>query len=193
MGIYGPNTFGTSDDSPWAPTPLETARLFLRAITLEDAPAIFDYAKNPNISRFTQWEPHRSIEDTYAFFNDYVLPRYRNQNPEPLGIALKSDPGRIVGTVGCFWNTAESRCMELAYAISEPLWGKGLVPEAANAIIAQILKETNAIRVQARCVVENTASARVMEKVGMTREATLRSALWYRGRAWDMYLYALTP
>ncbi len=181
-----------TSEKPWTPNPLETPRLFLRALTLEDAPAVFDYAKNPNVSRFTQWEPHLSIQDTYAFFADYVFPRYRSQNPEPFGIALKTDPGKIVGTVGCFWASRESRCLELAYAISEPLWGKGLVPEAAAATIEQAFRETNATRIQARCVVENTASARVMEKVGMTREGTLRSALWYRGRFWDMHLYALT-
>ena len=51
-------------------------------------------------------------------------------------------------------------------------------------------KEFSLKRIQARCKVENKASARVMEKIGMTHEGTLKSAIFHRDKFWDMHYYA---
>jgi RimJ/RimL family protein N-acetyltransferase len=48
----------------WQPPVLETARLILRPLAMTDAAHIFNYAKNPNVSRTTLWDPHTSIEDS---------------------------------------------------------------------------------------------------------------------------------
>jgi len=53
--------------------------------------------------------------------------------------------------------------MELAYAIGEPNWGQGLMVEASRAAIGFCIRQYDLLRVQARCKVENSASARVME------------------------------
>lgn len=80
--------------------------------------------------------------------------------------------------------------MELAYAIAEEYWGKGLVAEAAQAVIDYCFKEFSLKRIQARCKTENKASARVMEKVGMAYEGTLKSAIFHRSRFWNMHYFA---
>lgn len=182
--------FLDKDDS-WQPPRLETERLLLRPLEIADAPAIFEYAKEPNVSRYTLWEPHRSVKDSESYILDYALPKYRQQVPEPWGIALKSEPGKIIGTVGCFWVSRAAKSMELAYALAEPHWGKGLVAEACRPVVDYVFKEYGLVRVQARCKAENAASARVMEKLGMQQEGTLRKALEHRGRWWDMRVYAV--
>lgn len=80
---------------------LNTARLVLRPLTLADAPAIFAYAQDPEVSRYTLWEPHRTQADSETFIRDYALPRYAEGLPEPYGVTLRGDE-RVVGTVGCF-------------------------------------------------------------------------------------------
>jgi ribosomal-protein-alanine N-acetyltransferase len=122
---------------------------------------------------------------------DYALSYYQEGVPEPWGIALKSEPERIIGTVGLFWVSKAAKSMELAYAIGETHWGQGLVLEASRAAMDFVMKEFDVVRVQARCKVENRASARVMEKLGMKHEGTLRSALFHRDRHWDMHYYAV--
>lgn len=81
--------------------------------------------------------------------------------------------------------------MELAYAIGEPYWGKGIVAEASRACIDYAFREFDVTRVQAHCKTENELSARVMQKVGMTFEGTFRSAIFHRNRHWDLHSYSV--
>jgi ribosomal-protein-alanine N-acetyltransferase len=177
--------------SSWFPKVLETDRLKLRPISLSDAPAIFEYARDPRVSQYTLWEPHDTIDDTVAFIKDYVFLRYRNQEPEALGIALKDNETSIIGTVGCFWVNRASSSMELAYALAKTHWGKGIAAEASNAVINYVFSDFPVIRVQARCKAENAASRRVMEKIGMQFEGTQRSSLKHRNRLWDVHYFSI--
>lgn len=175
----------------WVPPVLETERLVLRPLEIGDVADIFEYASNPNVSRFTLWEPHRSIKDSESYILDYVLPYYRQHTPEPWGITLKANPGKVIGTVGLFWASKTSKSMELAYAIGEPHWGQGIVVEASRAAVSHGFRDFGAARIQAHCKAENKPSARVMEKLGMKFEGTLRSALFHRNRHWDMHFYSV--
>ncbi|MGE0614601.1 MAG: GNAT family N-acetyltransferase [Bacteriovoracia bacterium] len=170
---------------------LKTERLILRPLALSDAPAIFAYAQNPNVSRWTMWEPHLSVKDTEAYILDYAFPYYRQRIPEPLGITLATEPSRVIGTVGLFWASERSRCMEMAFALDEAHWGKGIILEAAREIMRYAFEEFDLNRVQAHCKSENRASARVMEKLGMKFEGTRRAALFHRERYWDADFYAI--
>lgn len=176
----------------WRPPVLETERLIMRPLTLEDAESIFEYAKDPIVTEFVTWEAHKSISDSRDFILDVVLPNYRNKVPTPWGITLKSAPDKVIGTVGCFWVSKKSRCMELAYALGTRHWSQGFMTEASRAIMDFCFEEFGLNRIQARCMVENKGSARVMEKIGMHFEGTFREAHYQRGRFWDMHQFALT-
>jgi ribosomal-protein-alanine N-acetyltransferase len=52
---------------------------------------------------YTLWEPHKSVEDSLDYIKDYVFQYYSQGVPEPLGITLKNEPSKVIGTVGCFW------------------------------------------------------------------------------------------
>jgi len=175
----------------WTPPRLETERLVLRALTEDDAEAIFEYCSNPNVSRFTLWEPHKTVEDARRFIRDYVLPKYEQQIPEPFGVTLKGHPDRVIGTVGCFMVSKDNRTMELAYALDEQYWGKGIVVEAARAVLEYVFDHYPVERLQCRCKIENAPSSRVMQKLGMSKEGTLRSSIFHRDRFWDMDYYSL--
>jgi ribosomal-protein-alanine N-acetyltransferase len=174
----------------WKPPTIHTDRLILRPIEISDAEAIFAYAKNPNVCKYTLWETHQSIQDSQNYIKDYIFDYYSKEVPEPFGIALKENPKKIIGTVGCFWTSKSAKGMELAYAIGEEHWGKGLVAEASKAAMDYCFKEFGLKRIQARCKVENDGSRRIMEKVGMTFEGTLKSAIFHRDRYWDMHYFA---
>lgn len=174
----------------WKPPVLETARLILRPITLKDASAIFEYASNPKVAEYTLFDAHKTIQDSFSFIKDYIFNHYSKQVPEPFGITLKENPEKVIGTVGCFVISKPSKSMELAYAMAEDQWGKGLMTEAAIAVMDYCFKEYGLKRIQARCKAENIGSRRVMEKAGMIFEGTLKSAQFHRGRFWDMHYLA---
>ena len=174
----------------WLPPTLETDRLLLRPLSELDAASIFAYAKNPNVSKYTLWEPHKTEQDSLNYLKQYVFPYYQQGVPEPLAITFKENDQKVIGTVGCFWSSKSAKAMELAYAVSEDYWGQGLVVEASKAVMDYCFKEFSLKRIQARCKAENKASTRVMEKVGMTYEGTLKSAIFHRNKYFDMVYFA---
>ncbi len=170
---------------------LYTDRLILRALTDDDALSIFAYASDPDVSKYTLWEPHKTVVDSLGFIKGYAHKNYEAGMPEPWGIALKDKPEAIIGTVGCFWEDESNRCMELAYAIAKPHWGQGLVIEAATVALSFVFERYPVERMQCRCKLENRASARVMAKLGFRPEGLLRSQVWHRGRYWDMHVTSI--
>jgi ribosomal-protein-alanine N-acetyltransferase len=175
----------------WRPPKLETPRLILRGVTEADADAIFEYAHNPKVSHYTLWEPHADRDATLQFIREYVKASYLEHSLDPLGMCLKERPDWVIGTIGCRWNKRANRAMEMGFAIGEAYWGRGYTAEAAKVVLNYAFAETDVERVQAHCMIENHASERVMQKLEMTLEGTLRSGLFHRGRFWDMRLYSI--
>ncbi|NBW81964.1 GNAT family N-acetyltransferase [bacterium] len=175
----------------WTPPVMHSERTVIRPLRLSDAPHIFQYACNPNVCRTVTWDPHTSIEDSKAFILDYAFPAYRKRVPEPWGIALREQPDVVIGTVGCFWVSRAHKSMELAYAIAEPFWGQGLVAECSRLVLSFCFQEYELNRIQSRCMTTNRASARVMEKIGMSFEGTMRSVMLRRGAYIDLHHYSI--
>jgi ribosomal-protein-alanine N-acetyltransferase len=169
----------------WKPPVLETARLILRALTEEDQADIFTYANKPKISQYTLWEPHQSVADSVDYIKNYAEKYYQEGTPEPFGIIHK-ESNRLIGCVGAFWVSKPNKCMELAFVLSDDYWGQGITAEASQAVIDYCFKLFGIERLQCRCKAENKASFRVMEKLGMSFEGVLRSAIFHRQRYWDM-------
>lgn len=177
-------------DPNWRPPVLETERLTLRPLDERDAPAVFEYASNPNVTRYTLFDTHRTIDDALAFVGEYARGSYLEGVPAPLGVILKKT-GALIGTIGCRWASVPNRCMELGYAIGEAYWKRGYVTEAARALIAHVFAAYEVERVQAHHMTGNEASGRVMEKLGMTREGTFRSAVLRGGAFVDLHAYSV--
>jgi ribosomal-protein-alanine N-acetyltransferase len=171
-------------------TVVETARLRLRPFDLADAPALFRLASNPAISRFTTWHAHRKVDDSRAFINDYALPRYLEGVPDPFAMTLK-ETGELLGATGARWATKENYCFEFGYWLGEPYWGRGLATEAGRALVQYLFASFPVERVQAHYIEGNTASGRVLEKIGLRLEGVRRRALYRHDRFWDLHCYAV--
>ncbi len=177
-------------DPFWTPPTIETDRLVLRAVTGDDADAVFAACSNPAVTRFTLFDTHRTPDDTLSFVRDYVAGSYAEQSPDPFAVTVKPNP-RMVGAVGCRWESRPNRCMEMGYWVAEPLWGRGVATEAGRAVLRYVFAHYPVERVQARVIVGNPASVRVLEKLGFRHEGTLRSSLLRRGKFEDVALFAL--
>jgi ribosomal-protein-alanine N-acetyltransferase len=175
----------------WRPPVLTTERLTLRPFVEADAGPLFVHASNPNATRFTLWEHHKTIDETLAFVRDYALCRYREGVAEPYAITLTPDLANPIGSCGCFWSSQPNKAMELGYWIAEPYWGRGLAPEACRALLEFAFGEFQPERIQARVISGNVASTRVLAKLGFHYEGTLRRALLRRGVQEDVLIFAL--
>ncbi|MDF0556226.1 GNAT family protein [Kamptonema sp. UHCC 0994] len=170
-------------------TTLETERLILRKMTLEDAEDMFEYASDPEVAKYTIWNAHQSVKDTKFFLNT-VVERYKNRQITDWGIIHKED-GKFIGTCGfAEYYLAHNRA-EIGYVLSRKYWKQGYMSEAVGAIIKFGFQTMKLNRIEARCEVENIASARVMEKVGMEFEGILRQHIFTKGKYCDLKIYSI--
>src|SRR4051794_15606468 len=109
---------------------LTTDRLLLRPFTCADAADVFAYASNPNVSRYTTWQTHRSIADSEAFIG-MVLGRPPDQHAWAI---LQRDDPVVIGAIefGLKPDAAEA---QIDYVLAESFWNRGLMTEAARAVL----------------------------------------------------------
>lgn len=179
-----PNSPAIFDDLP----DLETPRLLLRKVRLADAADILDYASDPAVAQYTSWDHYSSLADAYRFIH-WALDRYQRKSEAPWGIVLK-DEDKLIGTIGFTDHAPLHRRAEVNYALSAKYWRQGLTPEALHRILDHGFNTLRLNRIESRCIPDNVASARVMEKVGMKYEGLLRGALHAKGTFHDLQIYA---
>ena len=137
---------------------------------MEDARSIFEqYAQDGDVTRYLTWQPHRNIEETHDYLRR-CMQVWEDGTAFPWAITRKEDD-RLVGVVEIRMGGHK---VDLGYVLARVYWGRGYMPEAVQVIVEWALKQEGIYRVWAVCDVENHASARVLEKVGMQREGTLR-------------------
>lgn len=172
-------------------TTLTSERLTLRPPQLADAQAIFaGYATDPDVARFVVWTPHRDIAETEAFLSQF-LEGGAEQGNYPWVITRSADAALI----GALHLRVEPPRAELGFNLARQEWGRGYGTEVVRAAIAFAFGLAGVRRVQAVCHVDNTASARVLEKAGMRREGRLHRYLLFPNlgaEPQDVYLYAVT-
>lgn len=168
---------------------LETERLRLRKLKRADAQDVFAYASDAFVAATTTWAPHDSLEQSRQFI-ERVLRFYRSGDVAPWGVELKAEQ-RIIGTCGFgSWDLRHHRA-EVGYALARPYWGQGYTTEAVRSVVAFGFRHMQLTRIQAMCLPENIASARVMEKAGMQYEGLLRQYIYIKGAACDLKMYAI--
>jgi len=175
---------------PWRPPSLQTERLILRGYEVSDAPGIFAYASDAETTPYMAWDRHRTLSDARQFLNGIVADHYQRQSLD-YAVCLASDPGRVIGGTGVYRQPGAHEGMELGYILARPHWGQGLGPEAVRRLIDYAFETTGVERIFAPIFAENARSRRLAEKVGLTLDGVMRSALAFRGRRWDEAVYSI--
>ncbi len=168
---------------------LETDRLILRKLTLEDATDVFEYAREPDVARYLTWEPHRSIDDSKGFLN-FMIERYKDNQVSDWGIVLKEN-NKLIGTVGFIRWSPDNFRAEVGYALSKEYWGQGMMTEAVKEIMKFGFDKMELNRIEGRTWIENIGSQAVLKKAGMTFEGTMREQIFLKGKYVDHTLYSI--
>jgi ribosomal-protein-alanine N-acetyltransferase len=98
---------------------------------------------------------------------------------------------RVVGLVGFIRWEPDRRCAEIGFGLVQVASGQGLMTEACRAVIDYGFAEMELSRIEARCHLANLASARILEKIGMRREGTVRGRVHSKAPEEDFWLYAI--
>lgn len=154
---------------------LETIRLKLRRFTIEDAENMYkNWASEDEVTRFLTWPPHASAEVTRELLSHWVK-EYENKNYYNWVIELK-ETKEIVGNISVVSVKENIEGASLGYCMGTKWWGKEIMPEAGKAVIKYLFEQVGFHRIDAAHDKNNPKSGRVMQKIGMTYEGTLRSA-----------------
>jgi RimJ/RimL family protein N-acetyltransferase len=169
--------------------PIRTERLLLRTHRPDDLDALLAYYSLPEVARYIPWEPWtREQAETQMARR---LPRTGIDKPGAgLGLIVERE-GQVIGDVA-LWPADDTLSRgEMGWAFHPDASGHGYATEAARAMIGVAFRTYGMHRVKAMLDVRNTASARLCERVGMTREAHLRQDAWAKGEWCDMLVYGL--
>lgn len=143
---------------------LETDRLVMRPWEEADAEDLYRYAKDPDVGPIAGWPPHTSVENSREIIRDVF------SAPETYAVVLK-ETGKPIGSIGLLFGENGTGPLledeaELGYWIGKPYWGRGLIPEAARALIRHGFEDLGLQRLWCVCDDSNDKSKRVMEKCG---------------------------
>lgn len=143
------------------PPILETERLILRPITIEDKSAIYKWAGDPEVSRYMIYPNYNSEDDADIWVNNL----YNKEKEFDYGFVLK-ETGELIGSGGLYGKDGD--IWTIGYNIRRDMWGKGIAPEACRKIIEYVREHYRVHAIQGDFANENSKSRRVMEKLGMT-------------------------
>lgn len=165
-------------------TSLSTPRLHIRPLQPDDAPAVHAYTSNANVMEYVP--PHAM---SWSQTQDFVAAQ---QGPDTQAFAIvHQQDQRLIGHI-IFHAWFAPRTYELGWVIHPSYQRQGYASEAAYAVMVHAFTTLQAHRVIATCQPENTASYRIMEKLGMRREAHFHQCIHRGGDAWwDEYFYAI--
>ena len=167
---------------------LETKRLKLENIVLEDVKEIYEYSKEKNVGPNAGWKPHESIEETEEIAKEIFI-----NKKEVWGIKLK-DNNKLIGTIGLINDTKRDNLNTrmVGYAISEKYWGNGFMPEALERVIEYGFEDMGLELISAYCYPFNKRSQKVLEKCNFEYEGTLKRAeIIYNGNVYDNICYSI--
>jgi ribosomal-protein-alanine N-acetyltransferase len=182
----------TAKASPNETKVIETERLILRRITLDDAEDMFyGWANDPRISEYMTWSPHADIEVTKQVISYWLKCMEEGSSPHNWCIVFK-ETGKAIGTIGVHEGSKRTRTGYAGYCISHAYWNKGIMTEALSAVCDYLFDETDYNRIEAVHDIENPSSGRVMEKVGMRYEGIKRQGCMNgNGKFVDVGCYAI--
>jgi RimJ/RimL family protein N-acetyltransferase len=171
--------------------PIETARLTLRPFTPDDLDDLYAYQSRPDVARYLRWEARDLARARQALAEQCRETRLHAEGDWLTFAVVWREVGRVVGEVGLKWLSREHRQGETGFVFNPDYQGRGLATEAAECMLALGFDRLGWHRIIGCCDPGNHASARLMERIGMRREAHLRHTEMVKGEWADELVYAI--
>nr|WP_318681894.1 GNAT family N-acetyltransferase [uncultured Treponema sp.] len=160
------------NENKFIPQVLETERLILRPLTINDKDAIFKWAGDPEVAKYMRYPLYRSPDDaTY-----WLTHIYETEKTLDYGFVFKVT-GELIGSGGLIFDTEENN-WTLGYNIRRDMWGKGIVTEACRKIIEHARNNYDVKKIVSVFAVDNPKSGHVMEKLGMKFHCDCEYTKW---------------
>jgi ribosomal-protein-alanine N-acetyltransferase len=172
-----------------APNCIESERLLLRLAAESDIPALLEVNSSEEVTALLPYARWNSIADGEAWLR-------RMQAMQATGLALQfvvvsRSMGSAIGSCLLFRFEEGSARVELGYVLGRPYWGQGLMREALEALVGCAFTHMGLRRLEAEVDTRNGSSARLLQRLGFTKEGLLRQRWVAKGEARDVEMYGL--
>src|SRR5690242_632324 len=172
---------------PRVSLPITTERLTLRSFRPGDEDDVFAYRSVPSVVRYIPGDPktREQVEDLVA---ERATAGRVDEKSRILTLAVELE-GRVVGDVLIHLDGldgADGKQAEIGWVFAQDVQGQGYATESARALVRAAFEELGVHRVWAQLEPENTASARICERLGMRREALFEKASWFKEQWTDL-------
>jgi ribosomal-protein-alanine N-acetyltransferase len=163
---------------------LKTGRLTLRKMSLDDTDDMYEYSKNPEVTKYLTWLPHENKAYTYDYLM-YLQNRYKAGDFFDWAVVL-NDTNKMIGTCGFTRFDFPNNSAEIGYVINPQYKGQGIATEASARVIRFGFENLCLERIECKFIVGNDASRKVMEKNGMIFEGVRRHGMLIKGEYRDV-------
>ena len=170
-------------------SPIDTARLRLRQLTRDDAPALFKVFSDAQVTRYWSTPPWHALSEAHESIDDSQA-SYQGDEHLRLAITLR-DSDTLIGVISLYRIHQLNRRGDIGYALAREYWGCGYLSEAMQAFLTHAFGALNLNRIEADIDPRNEASARLLKKMAFTHEGHMRERWIVDGEVCDTDFYGL--
>ncbi|MCX6150624.1 MAG: GNAT family protein [Ignavibacteriales bacterium] len=171
-------------------TELISARLKLRKLCNSDSKILFEYRSNPDVFRYQSWQPKTEKEIDLFITKQLVIKPAIPGTWFQLAITLK-DSGLLIGDCGLHFLSNDDQQVEVGITLSPAYQGKGYASESLTTVLDYLFFQLNKHRVYGSVDPRNYPSIKLLEKIGMRKEAHFKKSLWFKSEWVDDVIYAI--
>jgi RimJ/RimL family protein N-acetyltransferase len=171
--------------------PVQTDRLLLRPFAVTDFGALLAIQSRADVARYLYWDPRTAAEVRETLETKVRATAIVSEGDNLSLAAVLRESDQLIGDCSLLWASAEHRQAEIGFVFHPDHHGCGYATEAAAALLELAFDGLRAHRVFGRLEARNTASARVLERLGMRNEAHLVENEHVKGEWQSEVVYAL--
>ena len=171
--------------------PIETERLLLRPFVAEDFDAVFAMQSRPDVARYLYWDARTEDEVRTALEEKIAGTAIRAEGDVLFLATVLKSTGKLVGDIVLHWISRDHRTAEIGFIVHPDHQGHGYATESVRVLLRLAFQDLQLHRVIGRAEARNIASARVLEKLGMRREAHLIENEYVKGEWQSELVYAI--
>ena len=171
--------------------PIYTDRLTLRHFEPTDADSLYEFYRRPDVVQYLYWNP-QSKTDTEKMLFERLSPTHLAQDNDKLVLAVVlTEIDKLIGEVSLAMRSREHQQGEIGFALNPVYQGNGYATEATQVALRLGFEQYSFHRLFGRCDARNKPSARLMERLGMRREAHFIHNEIFKGEWGDELVYAI--